>query len=466
MAVIPKITTKEQFNNYKTTPEYKQAVEQLLAKKRGGVSTGLGGMSQSNIGGTSGINPISLESNALGYLGGDKYKTLEDKFLAAKANGQSVAGYQAEANNDMNKIGVNNLTGQNLNPVKDLNAYTEDARQQFEPTYNQKVQLLKNQLAQNVTNLENSKLGVNQNFDQQITKNNRYIKGNQNRFSNMTLGRGLGRSTIATSGIGEMSNIGARMNDETNFKRTQELGNIDNNIATEKNNMQNRLTQMDIDKQDQISALAKQLMKEDKDEQWKQRLHQDEMYMHKLDMGHNEQMQDKKFAHDFDIKDMEQKFAKDMEIDRQAFEKDLQNSKNDFMREMKNLDISEAEKERKWKEIQAQKEREFQAAQNEKNRANQVQLAKMQISAQKSYSRGGGGGGYYRSYGGRKGYSSGYKKFDEGSELMKMYLDAEKSLGHLPAAKPQVTNQILAKKTSQPYSLLKPGFGLRFGNYK
>lgn len=474
MTILPKVTTKEQFNKLQTTPEYQQAVEQLLAKKRG-VTPGTTTSSYSSIPPSSSTSPIVLEGNALGYLGSDEYKNLKQKFLDAKRNGEDVSGIQAQARQGLTKLGVNTMTGQDLTPIKGMDAYTEDARQQYEPTYNQRVQLLKNQMAQNITNLENSKLGVNQNFDQQIMKNNRYIKSNQNRFSNMTLGRGLGRSTIATSGIGEMSNIGARMNDETNFKRTQELGNIDNKIATEQNNTNNRLTQMEIDKQDQIAALAKQMMKEDKEEQWKQRLHQDEMFMHKIDMGHDEKMQEKRFTHDFDIKDMEQKFAKDMEADRQAFEKDLQKSKNDFMREMKNLDISEAEKERKWKEIQAQKERDFQATQNEKNRANQVQLAKMQIAAQKSYSRSGGGGGYYRSYsggGGRRYYSGGYKKsgggrFDEASELMKMYLKAESSLGHLPAAKPQITNDLLVYKNPKPGTPLAPWakktiFGLKY----
>ena len=81
--------------------------------------------------------------------------------------------------------------------------YYDQAKQQYDTTYNSKVQALKNQLAQNQQNLEQQKGGVNNNYDYQVQNQNLSNKLNKNTVSNTMLGRGLSNSSIAVSGIAE-----------------------------------------------------------------------------------------------------------------------------------------------------------------------------------------------------------------------------------------------------------------------
>ena len=143
------------------------------------------------------------------------------------------------------------------------NKYYTQAEQQYNPSYNQKVTALQNQLAQNQQNLEQQKVGVNANYDYQVQNQNLNNRLNKNNVSNAMLGRGLANSSIAISGLAEQDAKNTRLVGDINRNRTAELNNIDQQKALLGQNYNNTLAQMEADKYDAIMALAQQL--EDRD---------------------------------------------------------------------------------------------------------------------------------------------------------------------------------------------------------
>lgn len=144
------------------------------------------------------------------------------------------------------------------------NKYYEQAKNQVSVTHNASVNALKNQLAQNQLNLEQQKTGINANYDSQVDRQNLNNRLNKNNVSNAILGRGLGNSSIAVSGLAEQDARNTRMIGDINNSRTADLNNIDQQKALLAQNMNNTLAQMEIDKEKQIQNLAMQL----EDRQW------------------------------------------------------------------------------------------------------------------------------------------------------------------------------------------------------
>lgn len=144
------------------------------------------------------------------------------------------------------------------------NNYYNQAQQQYDVSYNQKVQNMKNQLAQNQLALEQSKGGVNQNFDHQVGQQNLSNKIGKNNMSNSMLGRGLGNSSIAVTGLAEADQINNRKVGDINMNRTNALNDIEAQKAMLAQNTNNTLAQMGADREDAIQALARQL----EDRQW------------------------------------------------------------------------------------------------------------------------------------------------------------------------------------------------------
>ena len=132
--------------------------------------------------------------------------------------------------------------------------YYTQAEQQYNPSYNQKVTALQNQLAQNQQNLEQQKVGVNANYDYQVQNQNLNNRLNKNNVSNSMLGRGLSNSSIAISGLAEQDAKNTRLVGDINRNRTAELNNIDQQKALLGQNYNNTLAQMEADKYDLAKA--------------------------------------------------------------------------------------------------------------------------------------------------------------------------------------------------------------------
>lgn len=148
-------------------------------------------------------------------------------------------------------------------------SYYNQAQQQYDQSYNKKVEALKNQTAQNQLNLEQQKGGINQNYDKQVSNQNLNNKKGKNNMSNAMLGRGLGNSSIAVSGLAEADQINNRMVNDINTARTGDLNNIDQQKSLLAQNLNSMLAQMSADREDGIWSLARQLEDRDFDKNFK-----------------------------------------------------------------------------------------------------------------------------------------------------------------------------------------------------
>ncbi|MGL4774528.1 MAG: hypothetical protein ACRC2K_13285 [Clostridium sp.] len=149
--------------------------------------------------------------------------------------------------------------------------YRQQAQAQYDPSYNARVQALKNQLAQNTLSLDQSKTGINQNYDTQVGHQNLNNKISKNNISNTMLGRGLGASSIVTSGLAESDARNTRMVGEINTARTGALNDIEAQKAMLAQNMNNTLGQMAGDREKELMALANQLEDRDFEKNFKNR---------------------------------------------------------------------------------------------------------------------------------------------------------------------------------------------------
>lgn len=140
-----------------------------------------------------------------------------------------------------------------------MSKYYDQAKQQLGASHNNKVQAMQNQLAQNQLALDQSKGGINANFDQQVNAQNLNNKLNKNTVSNAMLGRGLGNSSVAVSGLAEQDAKNSRLVGNINTSRNNALSDVDAQKAMLSQNTNNTIGQMSNDLEDQIWALARQL---------------------------------------------------------------------------------------------------------------------------------------------------------------------------------------------------------------
>ena len=137
--------------------------------------------------------------------------------------------------------------------------YLEEAKQMLMGGYeNQKVQL-NNSFNQNVQSLEGQKAGVNQNFDNQLQQNAMNTTRSKNQYNNNTIARGLGRSTVATSGMAGIQDQGNRIANQVNDQRTQALGNIESQKTMLQQALQESLLGLQSKQESEALSLAQQL---------------------------------------------------------------------------------------------------------------------------------------------------------------------------------------------------------------
>jgi hypothetical protein len=149
--------------------------------------------------------------------------------------------------------------------------YRQQAEEQLNPKYNTDITGLKNTLAQNLLAQEQSKAGINTNFDGQVKNQNLSNIKNQNNFSNTMLGRGLSQSSIVGTGIGELGQINQRLVGDINNERTGKLNQIDAQKALLETNTNNQINTINADKENSILTLARQLENEAWDRNYKER---------------------------------------------------------------------------------------------------------------------------------------------------------------------------------------------------
>lgn len=137
--------------------------------------------------------------------------------------------------------------------------YLEEAKQMLSGGFeNQKVQL-NNSFNQNTQSLEGQKGGVNQNFDNQLEQNAMNTTRSKNQYNNNSIARGLGRSTIATSGQAGIQDSGNRIANSVEEQRTGALGNIEAQKTMLQQSLQESLLGLTAQQDSESLGLAQQL---------------------------------------------------------------------------------------------------------------------------------------------------------------------------------------------------------------
>lgn len=147
--------------------------------------------------------------------------------------------------------------------------YYDQAKNQYDPSYNAQINAMQNAYNNNKLNLENSKGGINENYDYRVGQQNLNNKMNKNNVSNTMLGRGLGNSSIAVSGLAEQDAKNTRLVGDINRARTGDLNNVDSQIAMLGQNFNNSKAQMEADREKELWAIAQKLEDRDWDKTFK-----------------------------------------------------------------------------------------------------------------------------------------------------------------------------------------------------
>lgn len=147
--------------------------------------------------------------------------------------------------------------------------YIDQATKQHDVGYNAKVQAYKNTLAETLASQEGQKLGINANYNQQVQGQNLNNALNKNATSNAMLGRGLGNSSIAVSGLAENDAKNTRLVGDINTNRVGALNQVDEAKMLAQRNMNATLGELGASRQDAIQTLASQLDSEAWDKNYK-----------------------------------------------------------------------------------------------------------------------------------------------------------------------------------------------------
>lgn len=111
----------------------------------------------------------------------------------------------------------------------------------------------------NLQSLEGQKAGTNQNFDKQLEQNTINTTKSQNNYLNNSLSRGLGRSTIATSGAAGIQDSGNKIANVVEQDRAIAVNNIEAQKTILQQNLQATLLGLESSYDSQAQTLGQQL---------------------------------------------------------------------------------------------------------------------------------------------------------------------------------------------------------------
>ena len=158
---------------------------------------------------------------------------------------------------DKNNPLFRNLTFQ---PTKN---YSQLAQNMYKPIYDAKVTAIRNRLNLDKQALSSQIDATNRMYDKQVQEQNRMTDISKSNYSNETLNRGLGRSTIATTGLASMDMANQRMVNDINEVRNSALQNIHGRIQALSENAHAELFDLESNRALEEQNLAWQL--EDRD---------------------------------------------------------------------------------------------------------------------------------------------------------------------------------------------------------
>ena len=152
---------------------------------------------------------------------------------------------------------LQNLTFQ---PTKN---YSQLGQNMYKPIYDAKTTAIRNRLNLDKQALSSQIDATDRMYDKQVQEQNRMTDTSKSNYSNETLNRGLGRSTIATTGLASMDMANQRMVNDINEVRNSALQNIHGRIQALSENAHAELSDLEGNRALEEQNLAWQL--EDRD---------------------------------------------------------------------------------------------------------------------------------------------------------------------------------------------------------
>lgn len=201
-----------------------------------------------------GSNALPDDFNEQLYLQArpDVAQAVKDGKLKSGAEHYVVQGFQED------NSGYDGLLSNSIEQ-----GYKDKATSLYDTTYNTNVTNVKNEAATALQNADNQLGSININYDKQSASAQQQTNLSKNNLAKNTLSRGLGRSTIATSGLAGLDASGDKIQAGIEQSRTNDLNNIENIKTTIKNNLTSKLSAMESDRASGIAAKIQELKDKD-----------------------------------------------------------------------------------------------------------------------------------------------------------------------------------------------------------
>jgi hypothetical protein len=148
--------------------------------------------------------------------------------------------------------------------IKGIGRY-DKASDEYDAGYNKLVNAINESAARQTTALNKAKASMGRGYDAQVKSQKSYGDMARNNYNNNTISRGLGRSTIATTGMAGIDNATNSDIANINAARADAMGNIDDQIANLNIDAENTLQDLANTRNADISKLL---------ESWKDRDYQ------------------------------------------------------------------------------------------------------------------------------------------------------------------------------------------------
>lgn len=170
--------------------------------------------------------------------------------------GTDGQGYQSESghNQASHQANLEDLMAKYLEETGDKYKWASDkdydqlGADRYQPIYDEQRQSLEQERDSNIRDLQNQIAGVDTTYDRNVESQQDLTKQAIQNYSNQTLGRGLGRSTIATTGMSGIQDSGDKQVANINTDRANVLNSIRGKIQSVQEGITGKLGNLDKNK--------------------------------------------------------------------------------------------------------------------------------------------------------------------------------------------------------------------------
>ena len=145
------------------------------------------------------------------------------------------------------------------------NKYVQQAQAQLKGQYETNKNNLQNNFNQNMNDLDSQVGEINKEYDGYVEHAKNAGEANKQNYNNNTLNRGLGRSSIATTGIAGIQNQTDKNVVNINNQRQSQMDNIAKLKDMLRNNLTNSLSSLESEYNSNVNSLAMQLQQRAED---------------------------------------------------------------------------------------------------------------------------------------------------------------------------------------------------------